>query len=233
MICCAGAFPKWAAWPSAISLQLYTRTGVATWSDRFEDRLVDQSQLQAAVLDGLAANLPVDRSTFDEMKDIVANCDYPADGSSILALARAPDNDAGQLASSIAQSDEAGLLYIEQSKADFGQRDAAPMTQRPVLQQLAMQSLALAEEACPRHPDVERLQLINTGAIQRDGAAVLAQHPNDPAIYLAVAGQLKEAGEVDSARALVREALALDPLGERTRCRADELLESDKQEACP
>ena len=216
-----------------LSLQLFSRTGELIWNDRFEDRLVDQAQLQTEVLAALADELPVGADTFDATREIVTHCDYPADEASILALARAPDGDASELAPYIAQNDEAGLLYIEQSKAYFRQRDKAAMTRRPVLQQLAMQSLVMAEDACPRHPYVEKLQLINTGAIQQDGAALLARHPNDAALYLAVAGELSVAGDHKGTRALVNEALALDPLGARTRCRADNLLESREQQACP
>ena len=216
-----------------LSLQLFSRSGELIWNDRFEDRLVDQAQLQTEVLAALADELPVGADTFDATREIVTHCDYPADEASILALARAPDGDASELAPYIAQNDEAGLLYIEQSKAYFRQRDKAAMTRRPVLQQLAMQSLVMAEDACPRHPYVEKLQLINTGAIQQDGAALLARLPNDAALYLAVAGELSVAGDHKGTRALVNEALALDPLGARTRCRADNLLESREQQACP
>ena len=215
------------------SPQVYTRTGALLYSDRFEDSVVEQAKLQAAVMTGLAEYLPVDTGTFDKTREIVLHCDYPDSVSSILALAQAPGRDASDLASHIEQTDAAGLLHIEQSKAYFRERDAAAMTERPVLQQLAMRSLALAEDDCPRHPYVERLQLVNTGAVQQDGVAVLARHPNDAALFLAVASQLKDAGDTRSAHALADEALALDPLGDRTRCGTSELLESGERQDCP
>jgi tetratricopeptide (TPR) repeat protein len=67
-----------------------------------------------------------------------------------------------------------------------------------------------------------------------NGAAIVARHPNEAELYVALAELYFDAGESGEAAALAREALLLDPFDEDAQCRARELLESESadESAC-
>jgi len=221
-----------------LSLQLFTADGDLIWSERFESPLLHQQQLQEWVLEALWPQLPLQEEALAETRGLLASCAYPADTIAILTLARVDrrGGDSATLAMVAAEHDDAGLLHLSKARFYFGQIKALPPTQRPVIQNLAMQSLGLVERTCPEYPEIELLRLAHTRELQRENASgYLARHPNAVALYLALAELHHEAGKLRTVKALVNEALLLDPLGASTRCRIRELQEStgNNDSACP
>ncbi len=219
-----------------LSLQLFSSTGSRLWSDSFESPMFLQAQLQKWVLDELWPQLPLDAAALKSAKELVANCHYPDDGMAILTLARTGRRGGGPASlAMVATADiEAGLLHLAQSKFYFDQLESLPSSQKPVVHKLAMRSLSLAAASCPGHPHVELLRLLNTNELELDvdhAANYLTTHPNSADLYLAAAELHAKAGIDRRVRALVREALLLDPLDADTQCRAQGLLESPDGEA--
>ena len=214
-----------------LSIQLYNHDGELLWGEGFEDRLTDQAQLQNRVLTELWPHLPVDADALDAAQKIVAECDYPADGDAILALALFGQR-GGNPASLIAytkSSGDNGLLFLEQARAQFAALPTLPPSQRSVTQQIAMQKLAAAEEQCLGYPDISLLRLENTRTLEQDGMAAakyLAQHPNASSLYVQLADGLEDLGASGEAVKLIAEAYTLDPLNPERFCRYRELLDS-------
>lgn len=215
-----------------LSLQLFASGGEEMWNKGFESPLAYQAQLQEWVLDALWPQLPLDPQALEAAKSLVADCHYPDDGMAILALARTGRRGGGPASlAMVATADiEAGLLHLAQAEFYFGQIKTLPSSQKTVIEKLAMRSLALASASCPGHPHVELLQLLNTNELQLDvdnAAGYLSRHPNSSDLYLAVAELHAEEGQDRRVRALAREVLLLDPVFAETRCRVNELLESE------
>ncbi len=221
-----------------LSMQLFARDGGLIWSERFEGPLLYQQQLQEWVLDALWPQLPLQEEALAETRGLLASCAYPADTIAILTLARVDRRGGGSatLAMVAAEHEDAGLLHLSKARFYFEQVRGLPPIQRPVIQNLAMQSLGLVERTCPDYPEIELLRLVNTRELSRDNAAGhIARNPNAAALYLVLAGLHQEAGEKRKVKALADEALLLDPLGETTQCRVRKLLQSSDNDdsACP
>jgi TolB-like protein len=219
-----------------LSLQLYASGGERLWSDSFEGPVFLQAQLQEWVLDALWPQLPLAPGALEAAKEFVANCHYPDDDMAILTLARTARRGEGPAlpAMEATADNETGLLHLAQAQSYFDQLEALPSSQKPVIHQLAMRSLALAAASCPGHPHVELLRLINTHELQLDvdqAANYLSRHPNSAELYLAAAALYAEQGIDRKVQALTHEALLLDPLGSETKCHAQKLLESADDEA--
>lgn len=211
-----------------LSLQLFSGDGDLIWSEGFEGPLLYQEQLQGWMLDALWPQLPLKPEALDETHALVASCGYPADAVAILTLARVGrrGGDSATLAMVAASHEDAGLLHVAKASFYFDQVRSLPPMQRPVTQSLGMQSLEIAARTCAEYPEIALLRLVNTRELNlQNGAGHIARHPNAAALYLALAGLHDEVGEKREARALVGEAMALDPLGAATKCRAQELLE--------
>jgi TolB-like protein len=213
------------------SMQLYDRDGELIWGERFEDRLIDQVQLQNRVLTELWPNLPIDDDALAGTKQIVADCDYPTDGDAILALARDENDRAeeGTLMTYIESNEDDGLLFLQQARRQFAAISNMPPPRRPVAQQLAMQNLAAANEQCPGHPDVGLLRLENTRTVEEEGLAAakhLAKHPNASSLYIKLADGLESLGADEEVVKLIAEAYTLDPLNPERFCQYRELLDS-------
>jgi TolB-like protein len=220
-----------------LSLQLYDIDSGLVWGDTFEGPVEYQEQLQGWVLDELWPLLPLNIDALDQTRAILESCAYPSKTVAILTLARVGrrGGDSATLAMVAAGHDDTSLLHIEKSRFYFGQISDLPPTQRPVIQKLGMQSLELAARSCPDYPEIELLRLVHTREMQLDnGAAIVARHPNEAELYVALAELYFDAGESGEAAALAREALLLDPFDEDAQCRARELLESESadESAC-
>ena len=221
-----------------LSLQLLASDGQLIWSERFEGPLFYQEQLQGWVLDELWPQLPLNAGALEETRGLLASCAYPADAIAILTLARVGrrGGDSATLAMVAAEHDDAGLLHLSKARFYFEQIRALPPTQRPVILNLAMQSLELVARTCPDQPEIELLRLVHTRELRRENEADnIARHPNEAALYLALAELHHEADEGRRVKTLAKEASLLDPLGETTQCRIRELLESagNSDSACP
>lgn len=219
-----------------LSIQLYNRDGELVWGERFEDRLIDQAQLQNRVLTELWPKLATDADALVAIRQIITECDYPADGDAILALARY-GNGGGDVASLIGymeSSEDNALLFLERARAQFLDLPTLPPSRRSVTQQLAMQNLAQAEEQCPGHPEIGLLRLENTRTLEEGGIAAakqLAKYPNAANLYLKLAGVFADLGAGDEAAGLLAEAYSLDPASPTILCRYRMLLDSDEDTA--
>ena len=214
-----------------LSIQLHDSSGELIWSDRFEDRLVDQAQLQNRLFKELWPNLPTDVDAITTTQTIVSDCDYPTDGAAILALAKyaRQGGDAEYLSRFVNESEDNGLFYLEQARGRFASIDSLAAVVRPVAQNLAMQSLDQAELICPDHPDIDLLRLENTLTFRREGAEAarhIAAHPNAAGLYVMLAETYAENGDEETSRALLKEAVDLDPASVNKLCAYRALLQS-------
>ncbi len=221
-----------------LSIQLYNREGELVWGERFEDRLIDQAQLQNRVLTELWPKLATDADALVAIRQIITECDYPADGDAILALARFAHQEAGvepqSLTDFILANEDKGLLLLEQARIQFAAIPALPPPRRPVAQQLAMQNLAEAAEQCPGHPEIGLLRLENTRTLEEGGIAAakqLAKYPNAANLYLKLAGVFADLGASDEAAGLLAEAYSLDPASPTILCQYRLLTDSDNDTA--
>jgi TolB-like protein len=194
-----------------LNLQLYSADGRLVHGESFEDRLLDQSQLQNRALADLWSRLPLPEQGLVEVRNMIASCKYPNDRDALLAIA-AIDNlsDGIDLAPYLARFDDAGMLQLAQARALFARLEAAPAPRRPVLQPIAMQHLASAEALCPGLPDVELLRFRHT-LNHRGDERLMLRHPSAAAIYREAAQQNSEPNR---ANAFATEARLLDPLGD-------------------
>jgi TolB-like protein len=212
-----------------LSLQLTAVDGSLIWDDTFEGRVDDQQQLQGRVIDELWPRLPLGADSLDRSHAVLDSCAYPSNTIAILTLARSGrrGGDSATLAMVAAGHDDSSLLHLEKSRFYFDQIRDLPTARHPVTRSLGLQSLEFAARSCPDYPEIELLRLAHTDEMQlADGPAFVARHPNEAELYVALADLFLDAGENGEAKALAREALLLDPLGEDTGCRAREVLES-------
>lgn len=221
-----------------LSLQLYDHNGELLWGERFEDRLIDQAQLQSRLLTELWPILPSDAAALAATRKLVSDCDYPVDGDAILALARFAHQAAGvepqSLTDFILANEDKGLLLLEQARIQFAAIPELPPPRRPVAQQLAMQNLAEAAEQCPGYPEIGLLRLENTRTLEEGGVAAakqLAKYPNAANLYLKLAGVFANLGASDEAAGLLAEAYSLDPASPTILCQYRLLLDSDNDTA--
>jgi TolB-like protein len=216
-----------------LSIQVYDRSGELMWSDRFEDRLVDQAQLQNRLLTELWPHLPTNADAITAAHAIVSDCDYPTDRAAILALAKyaRQGGDAEYLSRFVNESEDNGLFYLEQARGRFSSIPSLAAVVRPVAQNLAMQSLEQAEAKCPNHPDIDLLRLENTLTFRQKGVAAakhVAEHPNAASLYVQLAEIYAESGDDETSLALFDEAVDLDPASSEKLCRYRALLQSLK-----
>jgi TolB-like protein len=194
-----------------LNVQLYSADGSLLHSETFEDSLLDQAQLQNRVLADLWPYLPLPENTLATVRALIASCKYPNNRDAVLAIAAIDNGDeTTDLAPFIATFDDAGMLHLAQSRLLFGHLARAPAARKPVLQPIAMQHLATAENLCPDLPDVELLRFRHT--LERRGdESLLLRHPSAAVLYREAVDQNSEPRR---ANAFAEEARRLDPLGD-------------------
>ncbi len=220
-----------------LNLQLFSADGELIWSERFKDRLIDQSQLQNRVLSELWPYLPIPDGAYDDVQDLVMRCKYPADREAIEAIARfsrAGFGDAMELTSEltplIEQHSDNGLLHLARANIYFRLLSIAPPARKPVLQRLATQDLDRAHEHCPGYPEIALARIYNTLQLERENLqpeAYLSRFPNEARLHFLLASRAQESGDTAMAKALVEEAFALNGVNMNIRCLYRELLQSD------
>ncbi len=220
-----------------LNLQLFSADGELIWSERFQDRLIDQSQLQNRVLSELWPFLPIPDGAYDEVQNLVMSCKYPADRQAIDAIARfgrAGPEDAVELTSVltplIEQQSDNGLLHLARASIYFRLLSIAPPPRRPVLQRLAVQDLDRAEEHCPGHPEIALARIYNTLQLEQENLQAeeyLPRFPNEARLHFLLARRAQNSGDNAMAKALAAEALALNSANMEIRCLYHELLQFD------
>ncbi len=217
-----------------LNIQLFDADGSLQWSERYSDRLLDQAQLQNRVLVDLWPHLPLPADSLAGPRNIVAHCEYPADPEAIRIIAGAghdgqeePGSIVPALTGKIATHRDNGLLHLARARAYFRELNQAPAPRRPVLQNLALQDLARAEERCPQLPEIGIMRLLSSLQLESRAAAhgeALSSYPNEARIHLEVAEFHESAGHRETALDHAREAYRLDPLGAESVCLLERLL---------
>lgn len=192
-----------------LNVQLFGNDGDLVSGETFEDRLLDQAQLQNRVIAALWSQLPLPQDGLAVTRKLIADCEYPDNREALLAIT-AIDNDdhTGDLTEYLAAYPDAGMLQIANSKKLFVALAEAEPTRKPILQPIAMQSLATIEELCRGAPNSDILRLLNTREIVDNES--LRRHPNSAALYRRASEQNSEP---QRANAFLDEARLLDPLG--------------------
>ena len=207
-----------------LTLRLHDSTGDLLWDDRFEDRFIDQTQLQNAVLNSIWHRLPMSDTALQETRRITAACEYPATEPAVRAIVSAESDFHTDLREQIARfdtfieaQDDNGLLHLARAHLYFRLLNDSPRARHPVLQKLAMQDLDNAEQFCPMHPQIELDRFYRTLLLEQElenAEGLLARFPNESELRIRLARLLRESGNTELALALSTEANALDPLGD-------------------
>jgi TolB-like protein len=192
-----------------LNLQLHAADGSLLFGETYEDRLLDQVQLQNRVLSDLWRELPLPADEFAAVRNVIADCEYPDGRDALLAVAAVDNGKQPELQTYVEQFDDAGMLHLARTRVLLAGVAAAEPTRKPVQLQIAMQSISTVEELCPATAETRLLRLMNTMEPVSDG--LLRQHPNSAFLYLRASQQNSYA---DRASAFLGEAQLLDPLGD-------------------
>ena len=191
-----------------LNLQLFSADGDLVYGETYEDRLLDQAQLQNRVIDDLWQRLPLPPEGLLDVRRLVADCEYPDNRDALLALAAIDNGHAADITEFVKQYEEAGMLQLANSRKLFLELAGAAPTRKPVLQPIAMQSLVTVDQLCPGLPDTTVLRLLHTQEAISD--EMLLRHPNVAALYYRAS---LENSEPNRASAFLDETRLLDPLG--------------------
>lgn len=192
-----------------LNLQLYSTDGDLLFGETFQDRLLDQEQLQNRVLADLWSQLPLPEDDLAPTRKLVADCKYPDDRDALLAIAAIDNGKSIDLDVFMESHGDAGMLQLANARSLFAALANAEPTRKPILQPIAMQGLADVEQLCTGLPDAGLLRLMNTR--ERITNAMLLTHPSSAALHSRASEQNSEP---DRARAFLNEARLLDPLGD-------------------
>ncbi len=222
-----------------LNLQLFSADGELIWSERFQDRLIDQSQLQNRVLRELWPYLPLPDQALDDIQNIVMGCKYPADRKSILAIARIgrsgphdPVELTSELTLLIEQQSDSGLLHLARAKIYFRLLSVAPPARKSVLQRLAIQDLDRADAHCPGYPEIALAKIYNTLQLEQSNFRTeeyLSRFPNEAHLHLLLARRAHKSGDNATAKILAKDAFVLNSNDPDIRCLYRELLHSDNE----
>jgi len=192
------------------NVQLFSADGDLIYGETYEDRVLDQAQLQNRVIAELWPQLPLPEDGRAETRRLIAQCEYPDDRDALLRIAAIDNGERHfDLSDTITSFPDAGMLRLAESRRVFGELASATPVRKPVLQRIAMQHLAEAERLCPGLPDTRSMRLMNTREFVGDD--VLLKHPNSAELYRRASEQNSEPGR---ANAFNEEARLLDPLGD-------------------
>jgi len=192
-----------------LTLQLFASNGDLLFGETYEDRLLDQAQLQNRVLADLWSHLPLPSDESALVRSMIADCEYPRDREALLAIAAIDNGKLPDLKEHVEQFSDAGMLHLARAKVLLAGVATAEPTRKSVQLQIAMQSVSTAAALCPTAPAPRLLRLMNT--MQPASDELLRQYPNESFLYLRASHQDSHAGR---ASALLDEARLLDPLGD-------------------
>ena len=220
-----------------LNMQLFSADGDLLWNDQFNDRLLDQAQLQNRVLRELWPALPLPEKALEDVRALVVQCEYPVSIEAIKVIAATEDGDRDGSQSSvkalsalIAQNQDSGLLHYARAKAYFNALESSAPPNKPVLQNMAMQDLDQAVSYCPGHPGIAALRLYNTLQLQAPNLShsqYTSQFPNESILRYTLARIYEQSGDMESARQFAFEAWSLNPLDPTSLCFYQQLLQSE------
>ena len=193
-----------------LNVQVFSSDGRLIHGETYEDRLLDQAQIQNRVLNDLWPYLPLPESGLAATRDMIAQCEYPDDRDALLAIAAVDNGASGVGLDDYLESfPDSGMLQLANSRRLFSELTGAAAVRKPILQPVAMQNLARAKQLCPGILDTELLRLIHTRETVDD--SILMRHPSAAALYRRASEQ---SSEPQRANAFLIEARLLDPLGD-------------------
>lgn len=143
-----------------LTMRLSDANGALLWSETFEEALVDIGELQQRFIGSLARDVGSLKKRHAHMKSVLQACPYPKSTDAILALVA--DDEPDSLTPHIESHADNGLLYLEQSLRWYGNIQAAPAREKPVLYSLAMDSLDKAAAACPDYHRIDDVRVAYT-----------------------------------------------------------------------
>jgi len=215
-----------------LNMQLFSADGELLWSERFNDRLIDQAQLQNHVLNEIWPHLPMSGQALKDLRELVVQCEYPAEPEAIYAISSSAlpseDEQLETLSLLIEQNRDNGLLHFARARAYFNAMETAEVTYKPVLQNMAMRDLDQAAFQCPAHPGIKTLRLYHTLQLQTQEDTrlqFLIQFPNESDLRLKLATAYQQSGDIESSIQLAAEAWTLNPLDVGTVCFYRQLLQ--------
>jgi TolB-like protein len=218
-----------------LSIQLFDGKGNLAWSDRFEERMLDQSQLQSRVLNALWPELPMPKSALKEARSLIMACEYPADEEAIRRFIEAaflargsPQAGTAALNELISEFPDNGLLILQRARSHFQSLNSLMASRKSVAHSLGMNDLARVAEICLEHPDAELLRLAQTRQLNdqvTDIDSYLWGHPNAAGLMLAASRVYLEVDKWPAALALADQAWQLNPLAASSFCHYKSALE--------
>jgi hypothetical protein len=218
-------------------MQLFAADGELLWSEQFNDRLLDQAQLQNRVFNEIWPHLPLSSQALKDVRELVRSCEYPASMDAIRAIISADgirndktENQVEIPAALIDQNQDNGLLHLARARIYFTKLETTPPARKPILQDLAMRDLDQAETRCPGYPAIEILHLYHTHQVQAHTemhASFLSHYPNESRLLLQIAEVYKESGDIETATHLAEEAWTLNPADSHIVCFYRQLLKSE------
>jgi len=219
-----------------LSIQLFDGKGDLVWSERFEERMLDQSQLQSRVLNALWPELPFPETALKEARALIMACEYPADEEAIrrfietaFLARRSPQTSTAALNELISEFPDNGLLFMQRARSHFQTLSTLTASRKPVAHSLGMNDLARVAEICPEHPDAELLRLAQTRQLNNEMTDIdsyLSRHPNAAGLMLAASRVYLEVDKRPAALALAGQAWQLNPLATSSFCHYKSALES-------
>jgi len=221
-----------------LGLQLFAADGGLIWGERYEDRLIDQVQIQNRVLADIWPSLALAEPSLAHAQATLASCDYPEQSAAVLAVMRASSIQTGApvLEEFIAKTTDNGLLHLARARQLFHEIESAAPPRRPVIHRLAMQHLDFADDKCPGFPPIELSRLTNTLVLTGSAdttSGYANRHPNSALVFLGMAREYQETGDVGASLALIKMAFELDPANDDILCTYRDMLgvhEDDGQE---
>ncbi|MDX1460200.1 MAG: hypothetical protein R3348_04015 [Xanthomonadales bacterium] len=219
-----------------INLQLFDSEGKLTWSERYEDALVDLTPALARIFNDLWDQLPLPPEALEVAREVLSGCPYPRETEAVRALvesARAehpPEQIINELSKAIERLSGNGMLHLARAHAYLRQLSAAPLHRHPILNRLAMQDFQRMEELCPAHPAPGLARLHTTRALEASPdelESTLADYPNDARIRIQAARIYVQQDQPEAALAMSAAALKLDPLSTTAVCAHAELREAE------
>lgn len=143
-----------------LTMRLTDTSGALLWSETFEEALVDIGELQQRLVGSLASDVASLQQRHTDAKYVLQACPYPASTDAILALVAADEPES--LTPHIESNADNGLLFLEQSLRWYGDIDASPAREKPVLYSLAMDSLDKAAATCPDYHVIDDIRVAYT-----------------------------------------------------------------------
>lgn len=219
-----------------LSIRLYDGTGELAWSERVEERMLDQSQLQSHVLNALWPELPLPEEALAETRNRVMACEYPGDEEAIWRFLEAayiavedPQSSIAALNALISEFRNNALLLLQRARSHFLSMNKQTASRKPVAHSLGMNDLKKAADWCPEHPDVELMRLSQTRQMNLepgDIEAYLARHPNAAELMLDASRIYLQIGDRQAALGLANLAWQLNPLAASSVCHYKSVLET-------